>query len=372
MQRNAVGYDKLFYFTFEKTNHLNFSDLLLVIVSSAGLLHGLAFAVYLFFFKKKKALSNYLLGLILVFMAFRIGKSVMLNFGDDLEPIFIFVGLSVMLIIGPLLRWYILAMTVPKFKLHKKHIAELIPFLFIFTMSISLHETSFDTLDKQTIVIFGTILIFIYIHFAMYIGISARVLIKAKAQMKDSLQTKSQKIILDWLQLVIIGFIIIWVSYFLNIIEDSVPYVVGPIVYSLVIYYLSYKAFDLKITDLDGEAFKINDKKMVYTEICAIIENEKLFIEPDVSLSGISKLIGKSPQYTSELINQYAQQNFNDFINHYRIQEAKKLLIDQKSKNHTISSIAFDTGFSSLSSFNSAFKKFESQTPSSYRKEHLI
>jgi hypothetical protein len=86
---------------------LSFLDILLIIVSSAGLLHGVLFAFFLFFFKKKKTLTNLLLGLILIFMAFRIGKSVMMNFGDNLEPTFIFAGLALLLLIGPFLRLYI-------------------------------------------------------------------------------------------------------------------------------------------------------------------------------------------------------------------------------------------------------------------------
>ncbi|MEM6542619.1 MAG: hypothetical protein AAF634_15795, partial [Bacteroidota bacterium] len=85
------------------------SDIVLILLSSAGLLHGILFAFYLIVFKKKKRLSNLLLGLILICMAFRIGKSVLLNFGDNLEPIFIFLGLAFLLVIGPLLRWYVLS-----------------------------------------------------------------------------------------------------------------------------------------------------------------------------------------------------------------------------------------------------------------------
>ena len=48
------------------------------------------------------------------------------------------------------------------------------------------------------------------------------------------------------------------------------------------------------------------------------------------------------------------------------------MLEDIRTKNYTISSIAFDVGFSSLSSFNSAFKKFEGTTPSLYRKNTTI
>ena len=301
-------------------------------------------------------------------MAFRIGKSVMLNFGNDLEPIFIFAGLAFLLVIGPLLRWYVLAMTRPNFKLQNRYYLELVPFALVFIMSFFINKNWFDTNNEEVIILFGSVLIFIYLHLAFYVFSSGRVLYHLNKKFRGVVKTKSQKAIFDWLHAVIIGFILIWISYFLNIIEDTVPYVTGPIVYSIAIYFLSFKAFLLKVTDIDGDVFKLNDKSELFNQISKLVLDEKLYLEADVSLSSISRLIGKTTQTTSEVINQYAKRNFNDFINYYRIQEAKKLLLDAKSKHFTISSIAFDTGFSSLSSFNSAFKKFESTTPSSYRK----
>lgn len=356
------------YPKFEKNILLSFLEILLIIISSAGLLHGVLFAYYLFFFKKKKTLTNVLLGLILIFMAFRIGKSVMMNFGDGLEPIFIFAGLAILLLIGPFLRWYVIGMTTPSFKLSKSYFFELIPFSLVFVMSFFITKELFEN-NKIVIIIFGSILIFIYLHFAFYIAASWKVLKKTKRKFKEAEQTKSQKAIFNWLSLLILGFIIIWISYFLNIIEDEIPYIIGPIMYSLVIYYLSYKAFQLKTTEIDGNVFKTNDNSLLFKKISKLVIDEKLYLESDVSLSKLSEMIKQSTQKTSAVINQYAQRNFNDFINYYRIQEAKKLLSNIENEKFTISSIAFDTGFNSLSSFNSAFKKFENTTPSSYRKE---
>lgn len=350
---------------------MSYLEILLIIISSAGLLHGVLFALYLCFFKKKKTITNLLLGLILVFMAFRIGKSVMKNFGDDLEPIFIFAGLAFLLLIGPLLRWYVLGMTKPNFKSPKKYIMELIPFSLIFVFSFFLKKEWFNDNNKTAIILFASILIFIYLHFAFYIYLSWRIVLNEKRNYKREIQTKSQKAIFDWLRLLIIGFVIIWVSYVLNILDNEVPYIIGPIVYSLVIYFLSYKAFQLKTTEIDGEVFKENDNTTLFSEISKLIIDEKLYLESDLALSKLSKLIGQSAQKTSSVINQYAKRNFNDFINYYRIQDAKKMLSDAENEKFTISSIAFDTGFSSLSSFNSAFKKFEDITPSSYRKRQL-
>lgn len=133
---------------------MKFLDIVLVIVSSAGLLHGVLAAMYLIFFKKKKVLPNLFLGLILIFMAFRIGKSVMLYFGDDLEPVFIFVGLAFLVLIGPLLRWYVLGMTRPDFKLPRRYyFLELAPFMILFIASLFVTEEWYKN-SKLVIIIF--------------------------------------------------------------------------------------------------------------------------------------------------------------------------------------------------------------------------
>lgn len=349
---------------------MSFLDILLIIVSSAGLIHGVLFAMYLCFIKKKKTVPNLLLGFMLIFMAFRIGKSVMLHFGHDLEPLFIFAGLAFLLLIGPLLRWYVLGMTRSNFKLPNYYAVEFIPFMLVFVMSFFITKNWLDPANKQTIIIFGSILIFIYLHFAGYIFISGKLVQRAKKVYVEKLQTKATKAIFEWLYMLIIGFVVIWISYFLNIIEDTIPYIVGPIVYSIVIYFLSYKAYSLKVTDIDGNVFKENDHTSLFNRIVQLVLDDKLYLEPDISLSRLSKRLGVSSQKASKVINQHADRNFNDFINYYRIQDAKKQLLDVTKNNYTISSIAFDTGFSSLSSFNSAFKKFESTTPSLYKKDN--
>ena len=342
----------------------------LIVLSSAGLLHGTLFALYLIFFKKKKSRSNLLLGLILIFMAFRIGKSVMLNFGNDLEPIFIFIGLTFLLLIGPLLRWYIMGMTNPDFKISRRFLLELVPFVLIFGASLFVTKEWFEN-STWVIVVFSSGLIFIYLHLAFYIGLAWKVFRVAKGRFPVGQRTKSQKAAFQWLHLLLIGFVLIWVSYVLNILDDAVPYVIGPMVYSLVVYFLSYKAFQLRATELDGSVFKANSNKLLFAEISGLVVGDKLYLEPDLSLSKLSKMLGKSTQQISLVVNEYAKRNFNDFINYHRIQDSKKLLLNSENDKYTISSIAFDVGFGSLSSFNGAFKKFEGTTPSEFRKKGL-
>ncbi|WP_219008831.1 helix-turn-helix domain-containing protein [Aquimarina litoralis] len=298
-------------------------------------------------------------------MAFRVGKSVMLNFGDNLEPVFIFIGLAFLLLIGPLLRWYVLGMTIPNFKLDTYDFLELLPFCFVFGASFFVSREWYEN-SNLAIVVFGSGLIFIYLHLIFYIVISFR-LVRRLKKSQYRFQTKSQKAILHWLYYLIIGSFIIWITYVLNILDGAVPYIVGPIVYSIVIYFLSYKAYQLQVAEIDGKVFSEDDSLSLFNKISQLMVDQKLYLDQDISLLKLSQMIEKTKQQTSTIINQYAKRNFNDYINYYRIQEAKRLFSDSMNNKFTISSIAFDAGFNSLSSFNQAFKKFEGITPSKYR-----
>ena len=123
----------------------------------------------------------------------------------------------------------------------------------------------------------------------------------------------------------------------------------------------------MRISDLDGAVFETSGQQPLFETLERLVVTEERYLEPDLSLSKLSQLLGTSPQQLSKLVNEQAQRNFNDYINYHRIQAAKNLLTSTENDKYTISSIAFEVGFNSLSSFNSAFKKFEGQTPSSFR-----
>ncbi len=73
----------------------------------------------------------------------------------------------------------------------------------------------------------------------------------------------------------------------------------------------------------------------------------------------------------SQTINSKRNLNFNDFINSFRIEEAKKRMADREFRNLTFEAIGKSVGFNSRTSFISAFKKFTSCTPSEYKKANL-
>lgn len=74
------------------------------------------------------------------------------------------------------------------------------------------------------------------------------------------------------------------------------------------------------------------------------------------------------PFVLSQIINERLKQNFVDFINTYRVEEAKRKLLAPHKSHYSVLAIAEEAGFNSKSSFNSVFKKHARMTPSEFRK----
>ncbi|MDX1958543.1 MAG: helix-turn-helix domain-containing protein [Leptospiraceae bacterium] len=111
------------------------------------------------------------------------------------------------------------------------------------------------------------------------------------------------------------------------------------------------------------------DKDSLLENLKHLMEVEKIFREDDLSLGILAERMKISNHQLSELLNNDLKQSFFGLVNYYRIEEAKKLLLDKK--NDTVLSIAYSVGFNSKSSFNTAFLKLTSLSPTEYRKRFL-
>jgi AraC-like DNA-binding protein len=101
------------------------------------------------------------------------------------------------------------------------------------------------------------------------------------------------------------------------------------------------------------------------------MEEEKLYLDPALDLSALSKNTGITPKIISAVLNQHLHKSFNEFINGYRVSEIKKRLLEPQSKNLTIAGLAYDCGFNSLPTFQRAFKAVEGITPTEFITESL-
>lgn len=113
-------------------------------------------------------------------------------------------------------------------------------------------------------------------------------------------------------------------------------------------------------------ALQIADDKELLQLLHSIMEEGKPYLQPELSLLGLAKLLGTNKSVLSRIINQYFQQNFNDFINQYRVSQVIKQLDKGKHLQLTLLGIAYDSGFNSKATFNRAFKKTTGFTPQEY------
>ena len=99
-----------------------------------------------------------------------------------------------------------------------------------------------------------------------------------------------------------------------------------------------------------------------------LMANDKPYLNGELTLQKLAKTLAISPHHLSQMINEQLSQNFFDFINHYRIDEAKRMLADPARKHYSILAVSEEVGFNSKSAFNTAFKKHANMTPSEFRK----
>ncbi|TKG89227.1 AraC family transcriptional regulator [Puteibacter caeruleilacunae] len=117
-------------------------------------------------------------------------------------------------------------------------------------------------------------------------------------------------------------------------------------------------------------SLKSDTSEQLWEKITDVMDNRKLWQNPEIRLNNLAEEVNETVHHVSQVINERKQLNFFDFINQYRINEARELLTTEKGKHFKILAIAFEVGFNSKTTFYTAFKKETGLTPSEYRKIH--
>jgi AraC-like DNA-binding protein len=97
---------------------------------------------------------------------------------------------------------------------------------------------------------------------------------------------------------------------------------------------------------------------------------QKMYLDPELTVGKVADHIKLPQKVVSAFINQHLNQSFNDYINHYRVEEVKARLLRNSDQHLTISGIAFDCGFNSQATFQRAFKNFAKQSPKEFLAQH--
>lgn len=179
--------------------------------------------------------------------------------------------------------------------------------------------------------------------------------------------------------LIIIAILIVTKIYF-GMRSDIGSYLVASYI-SFMIYATSYQILNRSdFFDKPGSFFTFpsmkylksslteGDKDVILAKLIKEMEGNIYYTNNLASLSGLAKQINESSHHVSQVINEKMNKNFFELLAFYRVEHAKKLIREDKHAKLTVEELAELVGYNSKSSFNSAFKKYSSKTPSEYRK----
>ena len=125
---------------------------------------------------------------------------------------------------------------------------------------------------------------------------------------------------------------------------------------------------DLVPSEKNSGTLDKTTRGLMLEELITYIESGKSYRDSELSLTKLAESTGLSTHHLSEVLNQHAGKNFNQFINEYRINEVCERL--RGANTDSILDIAIHAGFASKSTFNTIFKKTVGVTPSQYRMQY--
>ena len=132
---------------------------------------------------------------------------------------------------------------------------------------------------------------------------------------------------------------------------------------------VDWKVVDMKVTKYANSSLRLENVSEYVEKLDHLMTQKKVFLNNEIRISDLAKEMDMKSYHLSQLINQHYNASFFDYINNYRVAEAKKNI--EKNPDQPLFQVAFDVGFNNKTSFVNAFKKFEKTTPSKYRETIL-
>lgn len=377
---------------------------ILRIICYIAAFHGIFLSIILIA-KKQNNKANHILALIVLLFSVGITQLLYVSSGTYLKLWWLspFYG-GLPYTFGPLLYFYIRALTQSRFHFRRRDILHALPsiiFILLYSViffipginkSALLHKIYFETS------VFSYISVVLSLTQALiYILLCLQLLKNHLIRIKGS-YSELAKINLEWIRHLVILFILIWLiavglqsllpeKMILEKLDDAVTY----FLLSIFIFIIGYRGmsqpqiFTQEKTSSDNrqphghEPTKYEksglsgEKSEQYKKVLlGLMSEQKLYHDPGLTLAQVSEKSAIPPHHLSQVINDLMNQNFYMFVNRYRVREAVSRLKNAETSNDKLIKIAFDSGFNSLATFNRVFKKISGQSPSQFRKKFGI
>ena len=311
------------------------------------------------------------------------------------SPNWFFIGSMGYALDGLLLYLYVLSIIRSDFNLGSRHRWHLLPlvvyFLFlIFAFYSQTHMQKVALIDLYQFDLdwqFVTMDTLIKSSRLAYFIMSIYLINKYRQQLKDY-QSSIENIDLTWLKILVLGFalvslvgVLLSISKVVNLfytVDISLQIFLGLTTYYtnliLVCFLLFFSAANIssvkKFKDQSKTSYANYQADDEYvSRILKFMDDEKPYLKSNITLDGLSELIDVPARELTAVLNGHFKMNFYEFINNYRIKEAKEILAADSNQQKTISDIFLAVGFNSKSVFNTFFKKNVGLTPSEFRKQ---
>lgn len=313
--------------------------------------HAIFLSIQLFSLNQKT--TNRLLGLLLLLLSVRIGKSLFAISIPNSLSVFLAIGLVGMSAIGPLLFLYAMATLDTKFKVKTLHYIHFVPVFFL-TFILSIHLT------KQ--ILFAGYC-FVNVQLFGYLGFSCWRVFKND-------EARSDDVTFRWLKLLLGGFALISVSFVAQLFMDNEFLYLAAvlialfILYSLTLIARNYSKVFLPVSGKNGISLRHHG---LAKKIEVLMSEGEAFKDPSLTLSTMAARLNVPHYVISQTINLYFNKSFPELVTHYRLIQAERLLSQRENDNLTIEAIAYESGFSTLSAFYTSFKKSSGLTPAQFK-----
>jgi AraC-like DNA-binding protein len=362
------------------------------------------FFVMLILTKKNKNLSDYFLAFFILLLGGQLFW-VYSYYGGfyRTNPWILIVDIYYWTLLGPTLLVYIQLLTKGKNHLNWKHFLLLIPTFLVtigFAEYIFIDGSHFFT-DRSPKSLWFDLSVYVWYYNAplFYIYIILQ-LFKHNKRIKHY-YSNSKNVDLKWLNFLTYGFMLFLIlllskSFFSRILNVEYPsslHYTWPVfvIYVFGIGYFGYKQKGIfsqnEILEMPTpknrfNIFELNtNDKVAYQKsglgekeaedlskkIIHFMESEKIYLDCDLNLASLSKIMDTTTHKLSQVINSKFGKNFFEFVNDYRIEEVKNLLKDPDNNKFKIIILAYDCGFNTKSTFYTLFKKNTSITPAEFR-----
>ncbi len=367
----------------------------------SGAIYGYILSLSLLLSNDRNELAKKLAGAFVLVYAIHITEYVGLVSGLILKaPQFIGITFPLLFLLGPMFLFYAEALNDPDFRLKKKHIAYLVPFLiwqlyFIPFYARGLEEKiSFLNQLGSTGISFipflyglSSLIVNFFFIYAAY-----RKMAEYEAVLVSNYAT-DRILKLKWTRKFAFGFTVLLALNTLMFVYTKfdntylftmdIVFVIGMIGMIITIglnaqsQHFEHDPRKVPIqpskmlSESKYQTSSLDKKKIleIKRSLVQYMEEVKPYLESELKISDLAEQVEIPAHHISQTINQEFGTNFFEFINEYRIESAKRMLENEKFDYFKILAVAIENGFNNKASFNRVFKKYTGVTPSEYRQK---